>query len=1341
MLRNIYLIIAIIFQLFISQSINAEKREMPIRFSSLSIEDGLSQSTVYSIAQDKKGNLWIGTADGLNRYDGYSFTVYRHNNQDSASIQSDLIRSLYVDNKQQLWIGTGLGLSLYNSERNTFRNYILNTQVNDIIQINDSSFHIGTADGLYTFNVRNEKFIQQKIKENEGVQVLTQFNNLLLVGTNQGLYMSLPENSNLVPYHKEFTGVNIMDICPDRNGLWIATEGKGLYFVSADGKIKNYVKNGNDRYSISSDYVRTLCIDKQQRLWVGTFSGLSILDETREKFDHYYSNEVEKGSINQNSVRSLYLDAQGAMWVGTFFGGLNYYHPLKNQFGRIRHIPYANSLNDNVVSSILESRNGELWIGTNDNGLNFYDQNNNSFKYYTANKANSLLSNNVKGMLIDGNYIYIGTHGGGFSRLDRNSSSITNFTARNSNVGSDNVYSFSKDRKGNIWIGTLNGLTIYNPVSNSFEPFKTLNPSAEKDYLSDISKRHIYTLLLDSKEQMWIGSETGVYIYTFSGNTLRYYNINTLNTSSDDKVNCIFEDNKNRIWIGTRSGLHLFNPTTQSFKSYTTEQGLPNNNVLGILQDSFGRLWLSTNKGLVCFTPENEKVRIYTLVDGIQSDQFNNYSYCKTSSGEMFFGGINGITHFYPENLVDNPFTPKAILTQFTLFNRIVMPGDETGILSKDISETEKVKLKPYQTSFSLVFTVPNYLSAKHNTFAYKLDGFDKDWNYTSDIRTVSYSNLDAGNYTFYVKAANSDGIWNDEPTILEIEVTPYWWQTVFARILFAIAILTIIYFIARFFYNRQSFKNQLALERLEKEKIEEVNQMKLRFFINISHEFRTPLTLIMSPLQEIYNRSTEKWTREQIKLIQRNTNKLFYLVNQLMDYRRAELGVFEVKVVEKDPTSQVEELMSMFERLAKQKHIDFVLRNNLTNKHILFDPNYLDLILSNLLSNAFKYTHQNGEINISLENTQNDFIITVSDNGDGIPKELQDKIFERFYQVNVENIGTGIGLSLIKRLVELHHGKIQLDSEPGKGSVFAIYLPQNKSLYDEKEISDNQQEIVRRPILNDEIDLMRMSEEDATENVQTDEKKPVLLIVEDDVEIKNYLADNLSDIANIEKAGNGEDALKIVKEHDIDMVVTDIMLPVMDGIKLCKAIKQNIRTSHIPVIMLTAKTNQQDQLEGLAAGADDYLNKPFSISILKMKVQNMLKARTRMQEHYSNTLEVDPEKITFNEMDKEFLEKAKKIVEENMDNMDFSVDDFCKEMGMSRSNLHLKMKAITGESTIEFIKKIRFNEACNLLKDGRYSIAEISTIVGFNTPSYFTTSFKKYFGILPTDYVKELRK
>ncbi|MFV0546141.1 MAG: ATP-binding protein, partial [Bacteroides sp.] len=658
-----------------------------------------------------------------------------------------------------------------------------------------------------------------------------------------------------------------------------------------------------------------------------------------------------------------------------------------------------------------------------------------------------------------------------------------------------------------------------------------------------------------------------------------------------------------------------------------------------------------------------------------------------------------------------------------------------------NINTTESITLQSWQTAFSLEFVVSNYISGQHNTFAYKLEGYDKEWYDLTDKRTVSYSNLPHGEYTFLVKAANSDGKWNNQPTALKIVILPVWYKTWWAMLLFLAAFAGLVIFVFRFFWMRKSMAAELEMERRDKAHQEEINQMKMRFFINISHELRTPLTLILAPLQEIINRISDRWTRNQLEYIQRNANRLLHLVNQLMDYRRAELGVFELKVKQDNAHRLVEENFLFYEKLARHKKIGYTLQSELNDRPMWFDANYLELIINNLLSNAFKYTESGQTITVSLKEENQELVLQVTDTGIGIPINKQGKIFERFYQVESEHVGSGIGLSLVQRLVELHHGRIELESKEGEGSSFTVYLPQQESVYQASEIATVEQaEEEPRAYSTNSKEMYFIDTEKAEEpDTATEEKKRgTILIVEDNQEIRQYLSHGLSRSFNTLEAENGEVAAELLKDQEIDLIITDVMMPVMDGVKFCKLVKQNIRTCHIPVIMLSAKTDIKDQMEGLQVGADDYIPKPFSLSIMITKIQNMLRTRYRMLERYSKSLEVEPEKITFNAMDEALLKRAVSIVEKNLDNVEFSTDEFAREMNMSRSNLHLKLKAITGEPTIDFIRKIRFNEACKLLKDGRYTVAEVSTMVGFNTPSYFATSFKKYFGCLPTEYIKK---
>ena len=1341
--------------LFLCAGVNYAFSDIPeqINFSYISINEGLSQSTVFSIDQDQRGNMWFATYDGVNKYDGYSFTVYQHNEDDPNSIANDISRIVKADSQGRVWIGTRDGLSYYDEEKDKFRNFFYEKkgkklQINGIAEISPEQLLISTQEGLTMFDIKESRFVDDSFStamHKIVASALYRQGDIIYIGTPvDGLYSySIPQKKleRITPITGTKQIQAILQQSPTR--IWIATEGAGLLlFNPKTQEVKTYHHSSSNPKSISSNYIRSLALDSQNRLWIGTFNDLNIYHEGNDSFVSYSSSPVESGSLSQRSVRSIFMDSQGGMWLGTYFGGLNYYHPIRNRFKNIQRIPYKNSLSDNVVSCITEDKDKNLWIGTNDGGLNLYNPKTQQFTHYILQENEREIgigSNNIKAVYVDEqkSLVYIGTHAGGLTVLHRNSGQMESFNQLNSQLVNENVYAILPDKEGSILLGTLSALVSFNPEKRSFTTI-----DKEKDGTPFTSQR-ITILFRDSRKRLWIGGEEGISVFQQEGIEIEKAPILPESSVTKMFTNCIYEAANGIIWVGTREGFYCFNEKEKKIKRYTTANGLPNNVVYGILEDTFGRLWVSTNRGISCFNPETEKFRNFTESDGLQSNQFNTSSFCRTSNGQMYFGGINGITTFRPELLLDNPYTPPVVITKLQLFNKTVRPDDETGILTKNINETESITLKSWQTAFTLEFVVSNYISGQHNTFAYKLEGYDKEWYYLTDKRTVSYSNLPQGTYHFLVKAANSDGKWNTVPTMLEIVVLPIWYKTWWAIVLFLAIFIGFITFVFRFFWMRKSMEAELEIERRDKEHQEEINQMKMRFFINISHELRTPLTLILAPLQEIINKISDRWTRNQLEYIQRNANRLLHLVNQLMDYRRAELGVFELKAKRENAHQLIQDNFLFYDKLARHKKITYTLHSELEDKEELFDPNYLELIVNNLLSNAFKYTESGQSITVTLKEENNWLVLQVSDTGIGIPINKQGKIFERFYQIESEHVGSGIGLSLVQRLVELHHGRIELDSKEGKGSTFSVYLPQDINTYKPSELASND-------TLNEEGQVYSTNSKEMyfidTEKVENetieggDKKRGTILIVEDNNEIRHYLSSGLAELFNTLEAGNGEEALEKLKDNEVDIIVTDVMMPVMDGIKLCKNVKQNIRTCHIPVIILSAKSEVKDQMEGLQMGADDYIPKPFSLAILTTKIQNMMRTRRRMLERYSKSLEVEPEKITFNAMDEALLKRAVAIVEKNMDNIEFSTDEFAREMNMSRSNLHLKLKAITGESTIDFIRKIRFNEAAKLLKDGRYTIAEVSTMVGFNTPSYFATSFKKYFGCLPTEYIKKIK-
>ena len=1333
MKRLVFLTCAAIYSIVLAGATSGLHRD--ISFTHISINDGLSQSTVRSACQDNRGQMWFATHDGLNRFDGYDFTVYRHSDDDSTSIADNIIGKVYLDSKGGLWVGTEKGLSFYDRDKDSFRNFSTGGKtVTGIAEDSNGRFMVATGGSLRIFNSNTwnwEISAPPCQPETFGATILYRDNDDVWIGTESDGLFCYSTGSQEIKRISAFKSNSPIQCLLNHEGkIWIATEGDGLHSIDlADGSVKVYHHTDAPR-SLNSNFVRALQTDSDGNLWIGTFKGLSILDG--DGFINIKSDPFVHGSLSQSSVRCICRDNQGGMWLGTWFGGINYWHSSRNRFDHIQMQYGGNSLNDNVVSCMAEDKEGTLWIGTNSGGVNHYDPDNNRFTYYKLQPnadTPSLESNDIKAIYIDdeAGRIYIGAHAGGLSIIDRRKKTLSH----SKTSGQLDIYAIEPDGKERLILGTLDGLKSFNMLSGAISSL-----DEDKEGYS-IRKLKVRALLKDSRGRLWIGGENGLATYRNTDGQLERCDIqHNASPLQSVFVQSIYESTTKLIWIATRTGLWCYDDKENTFSHYTSADGLANDIIDGIEEDSYGRLWLSTDNGLSCFNPFSGTFRNFSTSDGLQSNQFNPGSHCRRRNGEIMFGGIYGISSFTPSTIEDNPYTPQPIISRLEVFNKPVRPGDGSGILKKSIIEADEMTLRHDQNSFTLEFCVTNYLAGRHNTFAYKLDGYDREWYVVKEKRSVSYSNLPHGTYTFMVKAANNDGKWNDTPATLRVRIRPIWYKTIAAITAFSIILLIFLWTLYLFIIERKERENRLELEKQEKSHQEDIHQMKMRFFINISHEMRTPLTLIINPLSEMIGKSNDTWMRKQLRYVERNAKRLLHLVNQLMDYRRAELGVFKLKVQKEDVHKIVKENWSFYEKLAQSKKLRYSLISEMEGKKVHVDGQYLELILNNLLSNAFKYTDE-GSITVKVYESEDNLKIEVSDTGTGIPEGKQGRIFERFYQIDNEHIGSGIGLSLIQRLVELHHGTIDLISEVNKGSTFIVSLPIRESAYSIEELkgeeapeahTTNSQEMY---ILDTEHEVLEL------ENPEN-KKRGRLLIAEDNEEIRAYMNDGLAKTFDIMLARNGEEALQMMKDNEPDLVITDMMMPVMDGLKLCAHLKQNITTSHIPVIMLSAKTDSKDELEALRTGADDYMAKPFSMAVLITKIQNMLRTQYRLQDKMTKSMEISPEKISFNAMDEQILNKAIRIVEQNLDNSEFSTEEFAKEMNMSRSNLHLKLKALTGESALDFIRKMRFKEACRLLKDGRYSVSEISDMVGFNTPSYFATCFKKYMGCLPTEYIRK---
>lgn len=1316
-------------------------------FRGISVDNGLSQSTVFSILQDTLGFMWMATQDGLNRYDGETFTVYRPSKGDKSSLQSNYIRSIYLDHKGLLWVGGNQGLSRYDYTSNSFQNYKLPRKpgewyISSIIEDADKRVWASSSVGeLFCLEKTSGQFRQFNFDASaygvKSVTRLAMLKQVLLVGTDVGLFKMNLTSKTLTALNLGVSKPRINELFIDGQLLWVGTEGNGLIkYAINTGLSENYRHISGSNASLADNDVRGISKDAQGNLWLGTFKGLSILNGKENTFENYYHQVSIPYTINQNSVRCVYRDKQNGIWLGTFYGGINYYHHNDIKFNLLNQNTGALSLNDQVVNVIKQDSKGDFWIGTNDKGLNYWNRSAGTIKYYTYKESGqgALSANNIKSIAFDpSGKLLVGTHNAGLNYLDPISgmSKVYRHKADDpKSIAGDMVYALLRDHQQRIWVGTRTGLDKFDIASESFTHIYI--DKAGKRLTSD----EVTYLLEDAKKRIWIGTTNGINIYypdselfdAFSGDLL-----------SNDVVSCIAEDHKNRIWVGTRDGLNLFDENTRSFVTFNMRKDFLKGTIYGIQADAEGYLWISTNKGLVKFNPDTRKLQVFDNKDGLQNNQFNLYAFCKAADGMMLFGGINGISYFYPKDLKQEPLKLKVTFTGLEVFNKAVVPSDGYEILDQHIDQARKLTFKHDFKQFTIFFNAFNYISPNKTKYRYKLEGFDNNWQITDHMSKASYTNLRPGKYVFHVKAVGPQGE-SSAIRSLNIVLLPPWWNSTWFYFLMSMLGAAGGYFIYRVVSERVRTLHQLKLERMEREKVESINQMKMDFFTNVSHEFRTPLTLILAPLEEIMSKPvTDKYLRKQHDLMLLNAKRLYHLVDQLFEFKKAELGTKKLQVSRADMVSFIHEGYSSFISLSEKHKIKYTFRSTEARLSFYFDKDAVEKVLFNLLSNAFKYTPEGGSIIVEFARKNNDAVIKVSDTGIGIDVQHQELIFDRFYQVNGQemNLGSGVGLAFTKRLVELHHGTITVESALEEGSVFTVVIPLADEQYDADEHTEHPR--YELSIENDSTDELIADDEPGSEQILIEgQQKEKLLVVDDNIEIVDYLKSYFSNIYQVRVAYDGKEALALLEGEDglVDLIICDVMMPEMDGIHFCKRIKQNIQTCHIPVILLTAKNETNHQIKGLEVGADDYVTKPFSITLLEAKLQNISRSRKRLKEYYSSSKDIIPENIAFNTLDEDFLRTAIAIIELHITESDFSVDKFSREIGMSRSNLYLKLKAITGESATDFIKRIRFKKAVEFMESRQYTIAQVAYMSGFNSPSYFSTAFKQYYDCMPTEYL-----
>lgn len=1384
-LFNEILIIFVLIFAFTSSSFSIPSKAQ-LKFQNLTVQDGLSHNSIRHIMQDHFGYLWISTFEGLCRYDGYDFKIYKPDPKDSLSLSHNIIQIICEDTRHNLWVGTAKGLNRYVRGNESFIAYlhdpenqqsISHNNVSAICQDSLGNVWIGTLGGglnLYNENSNSfRKYVHDKNNKHSlshnNIRVLTcDSKNRLWVGTDDGgLNMFVPQKEQFIRYQFDPANENslshnvIMDIVEDKSGsLWIGTWDGGLNKFHPETGNFTHFKMSKRENSISGNIITSLCIDNNNVLWAGTWTGgvnrLDLdkyVDATEESavFETYSYDKNDDFSISTNIVWSLFEDRSGLMWIGTEAGGLCKVVPNSEQFYHIKSkINEPNSLISNNISVLFEDSFSRIWVGTKNHGITVFDYTNNSFNHLATKDGDqhSIASNHILSISENPAGIYwIGTDGHGLDKYNEKTGQFTHYCSDpfdDTSLSNNYIHSLYTDRDGDLWIGSWGGgLNKYIPRIDGFQSFDvdSLNPA--RNIVSHISQ--------NSDGYLWLAAYgTGLVKFDPINYTKEYFipdrsNVHTVNS---DVIHDIYEDEDGNLWIATTGGgLNFYNVENKTFEYITQEDGLSSDVIFGILEDSHNNIWLTSIMGITKFDPKNRVFKNFTQNDGLQNDIFNTNSAIKLDTGEMAVGGINGLTIFHPDSIKKNENPPPVVITDFRIFN----VSEPLHHFQRD-SKIDMIELSYKLNVFSFEFAALDFTNPFANKYAYKMEGFDQDWIYTdASRRFATYTNLRGGDYVFRVKGSNSYGVWNNVGTSLDVVILPPFWRTDLALALYISIVIITLIIMRKIIQARERFKTNIEMERIEARQTHELDQLKLRFFTGISHEFRTPLMLIIGPMErmlhtrgKISNRKFQLYSN----LVLRNAKRLLRLVNQLMDARKLDTGNMHLNLQSKDIIHSIRAICSAFEYQAEQRLIDFQLKTDLSNLEMNFDQDKIEKILYNLLSNSFKFVADSGVITVSVYAISNDVMkkeseqvkkclqIIVEDNGIGISNEQQEHIFDYFYQVDGERVGeqegTGIGLYISKEYAKMHGGHIEVESEVGKGSRFILYLPIERQL-----VKGNQPAIDE--IYTDNtyhIEEYKLDENEEEPQIIEMSERQMVLIIEDNPELRLYLRYELNQNYEIIEAENGSSGLSAAIKYIPDLIICDIMMPVIDGIEFCSRCKSDEKTSHIPIILLTARTSEEIQIKGLQSGADEYITKPFNIELLKTRIENLLENRSKLKQIYSNEIFLKSRNMSVSSVDEKFIEKIKSILEDKLDDPLLHVDYLSSLAGLSRTQFYRKCQGLLGQTPNEFINNFRLTKAAQFLKAG-YSISEVAFKVGFRDPSYFSKSFRKRYNMSPSQYIE----
>ncbi|MCF0072983.1 ATP-binding protein [Dyadobacter sp. CY261] len=1326
-------------------------------FNKLNAEHGLSQNSVLAIVQDHRGYMWLGTSYGLNRFDGKNFKIYKNDPAMPGSLSGNYILSALSDSKHTLWFGTSYGLNRYVPETDSFVSVLAgnpdeagtlgSNTINCLFEDSRGIVWVGTNRGLHQLIDReHHRFKRYVANTQPGLSgddirsVYEDSQHRLWIATATGLtQMDFQGKSIRFKAFKSDPGKPgalsddfVTTVAEDKQQhIWVGTKHGGLNLLDETiGKFIHYKKSVGSNALVHNN-IRKILADRSGNLWIGTLEGLSILDPIKRTFTTYQHEPENPTGLSQNSLYDIFQDANGSVWLGTFYNGANIVYSYETPFRVYQTGKAKYSINHNVVSAVVKDKAGNLWVGTEGGGFNYLDVRSGAVRNFRSdgNAAPGMTSNLVKAIVQDKTgHLWIGTHLGGLNYYDTGRRKFTAFRNDPGDTGtlsSDNVSAVFEDSRGRLWVGTdQKGVDLLDRATKNFRHFNVGTPAPLK--LSGNFVRNFYE---DSRHNLWIGTNEGVNVLRSDSSSIDW--IRPRDESATKRfprvINCVREDARGLIWIGSYyGGLTRYDRATNTFTNFTQKDGLPNDNVLGILDDERGNLWISTSNGLSRFDIARRIFKNYTVADGLSGNEFISNTYYKDASGEMFFGGLNGLVSFFPNAIETNEFVAPVVFTALKLFNKPVGVGGDDGLLEKDISLTREITFTHDQNILSIDFALLNYIKPEKNKYAYRLEGFEQDWNFVK-TSSATYTNLPPGTYTFEVKGANNDGVWSKVPSRLTIRVLPPLWKTWWAYGLYIVAIISAILFVTRYFYMSALFRRE-----------HELHQVKLNFFTNVSHEIRTHLTLIQGPVEQmVITRPEDEEVQTHLSLVRKNADRLLKLVSELMDFRKAETNHLALHVSQNNLVPFIQSIFQDFSFLSQHRHIESVFECSTDAIAVFFDPAQMEKVIFNLLSNAYKFTHDGGKVSLKITEVGDTVSIRIEDDGIGIAPEYLSKLFANFFQIydhGKQNTGYGIGLALSKSIVELHKGSLKVESSVEqhnrKGrTCFTITLLKGNAHFASEQLVKVAPAQVHGEMLLAETDLVRSYQPLSAEGT------PAVLIVEDHEEVRSLVMASLAGEYRIIQAVNGEEGWAQAIEHIPDLIISDVMMGEMDGLELCTRLKTDQRTSHIPVILLTARASLNHQLSGLQTGADAYIPKPFSIRFLSLNVRNLLASRALMREKYSRQVTLQPQNVVIDSMDEQFLARIVTITEELMDNPEFGVAMLAEKIGMSQSVLYKKLKAVTDLSVNDFLKSIRLKRAAQLLQQQKMTIYEVAYAVGYDDRKYFSKEFKKQFGKTPSEF------